>query len=122
VRFPRATHPILVCRRSPQPVRAALAGIAKRREVTLHRAKTRVTRVTEGCDCLGCTFEQRPSPRSGQQAIDMVPAKAAHQTMRHHLQEGTSRRAPISPQAGVEMGHPMGTGGGPRRISAYLSI
>jgi RNA-directed DNA polymerase len=98
---------ILVCRRSPQPVLAALAGIAKRMERTLHRDKTRVTRVTEGCDCLGGNLVKRKSPRRGQQAIDMFPAKSAQQTMRHRRKYVTSRRAPISPKACVAMVNPM---------------
>jgi len=79
-------------------------------DVTLHRDKTRGTRVTEGCDGIGCNFVQRKSPRSGKPAIDIFPAQSAQQTMRHRLQSVTSRRAPISPTACVEMGHPMVTG------------
>jgi RNA-directed DNA polymerase len=109
--LPRAADDaILLGRRSPQPVRAACEGIAKRMDVTLHRDKTRGTRVTEGCDGIGCNFVQRKSPRSGKPAIDIFPAQSAQQTMRHRLKSVTSRRAPISPTACVEMGHPMVTG------------
>ena len=102
-----ADDALLVCRRSPQPVRAAFEGIAKRMDLTINRDKTRVTRVTDGFDFLGFNCVQRRSPRSGKQAIYMVPAKAAQQNMRHRLQYGTSRRAPSSPKACVEMVHPM---------------
>lgn len=80
-----ADDAILVCRRSPQPVLAAFAGIAKRMELTLNRAKTRVTRVTDGCDGIGVNWVKRTSPRSGKQAIDMFPAKSAQQKMRNRL-------------------------------------
>jgi len=102
-----ADDAILVCRRSPQPVLAAFEGIAKRMELTRNRDKTRVTRVTEGCDFLGFHFVKRTSPRSGKQAIDIVPAKSAQQKRRNRLKYVTSRRAPISPQECVEMVHPM---------------
>ena len=105
-----ADDAILVCRRSPQPVRAAFAGIANRMDLTINRAKTRVTRVTDGCDCIGCTCVKRTSPRSGKNAIAIVPAKSAPQKIRHRLQSVTSRRAPSSPQEFVEMVNPMGTG------------
>jgi RNA-directed DNA polymerase len=80
-----ADDAILVCRRSPQPVRAAFEGIAKRRELTINRDKTRVTRVTEGVDVLGFTCVKRRSPRSGKQAISMFPAQSAQQKMRNRL-------------------------------------
>jgi group II intron reverse transcriptase/maturase len=106
-----AADAILVCRRSSKAALAAFEGIATRMDWTLNRDKTRVTRVTEGCDCLGMHFVKRRSPRSGKQAIDMFPAKTAQQTIRNRLTSVTSRRAPISPQAFVEMVHPMVTGG-----------
>src|SRR5712691_5662478 len=105
-----ADDAILVCRRSPQPVLAAFEGIAKRMELTLNRDKTRVTRVTEGFDCIGFHFVKRTSPRSGKQAISIFPAKSAQQKIRNRLKDGTSRRAPISPKECVEMVHPMGMG------------
>jgi hypothetical protein len=102
-----ADDAILVCRRSPQPVLTAFEGIAKRMAVTLNRDKTRVTRVTEGFDCLGFTFVKRTSPTSGKPAIYIFPAQSAQQTMRNRLQYVTSRRAPMSPQECVDMVHPM---------------
>jgi group II intron reverse transcriptase/maturase len=105
-----ADDAMLVCRRRPQPVLAAFAALATRMALTLNRDKTHVTRVTEGCDVIGFTFVKRQSPRSGKNTISMVPAKSAPQTMRHRLQYLTSRRAPIGPQAGVEMVHPIVTG------------
>jgi RNA-directed DNA polymerase len=105
-----ADDAILVCRRSPQPVLAAFEAIAKRRELTLNRDKTRVTRVTEGFDFLGFNVVKRKSPRSGKQAIYMFPAKSAQQTIRNRLKYVTSRRAPMNPQECVAMVHPMVTG------------
>ena len=102
-----ADDAILVCRRSPQPVLAAFAGIAKRRDLPIHRDKTRVTRVTDGLDCIGFNFVKRRSPRRGKQAIDMFPAKSAQQKIRNRLTSVTSRRAPISPKEFVEMVNPM---------------
>jgi RNA-directed DNA polymerase len=102
-----ADDAILVCRRSPQPVLAAVEGIAKRMELTLNRDKTRVTRVTDGFDFIGFNVVKRKRPRRGKQAIYMFPAKSAQQKMRNRLQYVTSRRAPISPKAFVEMVHPM---------------
>ena len=102
-----ADDAILVCRRSPQPVLATLEGIAKRMELTLNRAKTRVTRVTEGFDFLGCNCVKRTSPTSGKQAIYIFPAQSAQQTMRNRLKYVTSRRAPINPKEFVAMVHPM---------------
>jgi RNA-directed DNA polymerase len=105
-----ADDAILVCRSSPQPVRAACEGIAKRMDVTSNRDQTRVTRVPNGCDCMGCNCVTRRSPRRGKQALDMCPAQSAQQKMRHRLQSVTARRAPSSPKACVEMVHPMGLG------------
>jgi RNA-directed DNA polymerase len=105
-----ADDAILVCRRSPQPVLAACEGIAKRMDLTINRDKTRVTRVTDGFACIGFNFVKRQSPRSGKPAIDIFPAKSAQQKMRNRLKSVTSRRAPISPKAFVDMVHPMGTG------------
>src|SRR5207249_7505911 len=51
-----ADDAILVCRRSPQPVVAALEAIATRMDLTLNRDKTHVTRVTEGFDFIGFNF------------------------------------------------------------------
>ena len=57
-----ADDAILVCRRSPQSVLAAFEGIAKRMDLTINRAKTRVTRVTDGFDFIGFNFVKRKSP------------------------------------------------------------
>jgi group II intron reverse transcriptase/maturase len=107
-----ADDAVLVCRRSPQPARAACAAIAKRMDLTLNHDKTRVTRVTEGFDCLGLHCVQRKSLRRGKHTIDLFPAKAAQQTMRKRLKYVTSRRAPSSPQACVTRVNPMVTGWG----------
>jgi RNA-directed DNA polymerase len=110
VRFPRATRPVRVCRRSPQPVLAAFEAIATRMELTLNRDKTRVTRLTDGFDVIGFQFVKRKSPRSGKSTIYVFPAKSAQQKIRNRLQYLTSRRAPISPQAFLEMVNPIVTG------------
>ena len=89
---------------------AAFEAIAKRMELTLNRDKTRVTRVTDGFECIGVNFGKRTSPRSGQQAIYIFPATSAQQKRRNRLKYVTSRRAPISPKECVEMVHPMGMG------------
>jgi RNA-directed DNA polymerase len=100
----------LVCRRRPQPVRAAFAAIAKRMDLPLTRDKTRVTRGIEGCDCIGFHFVKRKSPRSGKHTIYTFPAKSAQQKIRNRLKYLTSRRAPITPKACVAMVHPIVTG------------
>jgi group II intron reverse transcriptase/maturase len=101
-----ADDAILVCRRSPPPALAACEAMATRMELPLHRAKTRVTRLTDGCDFIGVNFVKRQSPSSGKNTIDSFPAKAAQQKSRHRLTSLTSRRAPIRPQAFLEMVHP----------------
>jgi group II intron reverse transcriptase/maturase len=105
-----ADDAILVCRKSPQPVLAAFEAIAKRRDLTLNRDKTHVTRVTEGFEFLGFHFVKRRSPRSGKNAIYIFPAKSAQQKVRNRVKYITSRRAPISPQEFVAMGNPIVTG------------
>jgi group II intron reverse transcriptase/maturase len=105
-----ADDAILVCRRSPQPARAAFAAIAKRMDLTLNRDKTRVTRVIDGFDCIGFHCVKRQSPSSGKNPIYTFPAKSAQQKMRNRLKSLTSRRAPITPKACVEMVHPIVTG------------
>src|SRR6185503_4339840 len=94
-----ADDAMLVCRRSPQPVLAALESIATRMDLTINRDKTHVTRLTDGCDVSGCPCVKRKSPSRGKHTIDMFPAKYAQQKIRNRLQHLTSRRAPISPQA-----------------------
>jgi group II intron reverse transcriptase/maturase len=105
-----ADDAILVCRRSPQPARAAFEAIAKRMDLTLNRDKTRVTRVTDGFDFIGCNVVKRKSPRSGKSTIYIFPAKSAQQKIRNRLKYITSRRAPITPKAFVEMVNPIVTG------------
>ena len=105
-----ADDAILVCRRSPQPARAAFAAIAQRMDLTLNRDKTHVTRVTEGFDFLGFHFVKRKSPSSGKHTIYIFPAQSAQQKIRNRLKYITSRRAPISPKAFVDMVNPGVTG------------
>jgi RNA-directed DNA polymerase len=105
-----ADEAILVCRRSPQPARAAFEAIAKRMDLPLNRDKTHVTRVTEGFDCIGFNFVKRKSPSSGKNTISIFPAKSAQQKIRNRLKYITSRRAPISPKAFVDMVNPVVTG------------
>jgi RNA-directed DNA polymerase len=105
-----ADDAILVCRKSPQPVVAALEAIATRMDLTLNRDKTHVTRVTDGFDFIGFNFVKRKSPRSGKNTIYIFPAKSAQQKIRSRLKYITSRRAPISPQEFVDMVNPIVTG------------
>jgi group II intron reverse transcriptase/maturase len=105
-----ADDAILICRSSPQPAHAAFEAIAKRMDLTLKRDKTRVTRGTDGCDFLGFHFVKRKSPSSGKNTIYTFPAKSAQQKIRHRLKYLTSRRAPITPKACVEMVNPIVTG------------
>jgi group II intron reverse transcriptase/maturase len=102
-----ADDAILVCRRSPQPVLAAFEAIATRMALTLNRDKTRVTRLTDGFDFIGYQFVKRKSPSSGKNTIYIFPAKSAQQKIRNRLKYLTSRRAPMSPKAFVDMVHPM---------------
>jgi RNA-directed DNA polymerase len=106
-----ADDAILVCRRSPQPALTAFEAIAKRMELTLNCDKTRVTRLTDGFDFIGFQFVKRKSPRSGKNTIYLFPAKSVQQKIRNRLKYLTSRRAPISPKAFVEMVNPIGLGG-----------
>jgi RNA-directed DNA polymerase len=105
-----ADEAILVGRRSPQPVLAAFEAIAQRRDLTLNRDKTHVTRVTEGCEFIGFNVVKRKSPRSGKNTIDIVPAQSAQQKIRRRLKYLTSRRAPMSPPEVVGMVNPLVTG------------
>jgi RNA-directed DNA polymerase len=111
VRFPRATRPIVVCRRSPQPALTACEAIATRMELTLKREKTRGTRLPDGFDCIGFKFVKRKSPSSGRNTLYIFPAKSAQQKIRNRLKYLTSRRAPIRPQAFVGLVNPIVTGG-----------
>jgi RNA-directed DNA polymerase len=99
-----------VCRRSPPPALTAFEAIATRMELTLNRDTTRVTRLTDGCDCIGFQCVQRKSPKSGKNTIYIFPAKSAQQKIRNRLKYLTSRRAPISPKACVAMVKPLVTG------------
>jgi RNA-directed DNA polymerase len=105
-----ADDAILVCRSSPQPAHAAFEAIAKRMDLTLNHDKTRVTRVSDGFDCIGFHFVKRKSPSSGKNTIYTFPAKSAQQKIRNRLKYLTSRRAPISPKEFVEMVKPIVTG------------
>jgi group II intron reverse transcriptase/maturase len=100
----------LMCRRRPQPVLAALKAIATRMDLTINRDKTHVARLTDGFDFSGFQFVKRKSPSRGKNTIDMFPAKSAQQKIRNLLKHLTSRRAPSSPQAFVDMVNPMVTG------------
>ena len=80
-----ADDAILVCRKSPQPVLAALEALATRMDLPRNRDKTHVTRVTDGCDFIGFNVVKRRSPRSGKNAISIFPAKSAQQKIRNRL-------------------------------------
>ena len=59
VRFPRATRPILVCRRSATQALEAFEAIALRMGLTINREKTRITKLTAGFDFIGYQFVKR---------------------------------------------------------------
>jgi RNA-directed DNA polymerase len=105
-----ADDAVLVCRRNAHAALAAFEGIATRMDLTLNRDKTRVTRLTDGFDFIGFNFVKRRSPKSGKNTIYIFPAKSSHQKIRNRLKFLTSRRAPISPKAFVEMVNPIVTG------------
>jgi hypothetical protein len=67
--------------------------------------------LTAGFDFVGFQFVKRKRPSSGKHTIYIFPAQSAQQTIRNRLQYLTSRRAPISPKAFVELGNPVLTGG-----------
>ena len=96
-----ADDAILVCRQSAAQALQALAAMARRMGLTLHRDKTRSTKRTEGLDVLGCHFVKRRSPTSGKDAIDIVPSQAAPCRVRRRRKTLTKRRAPIAPPACV---------------------
>lgn len=103
---------IVGCRSSPQPVLAAFEAIATRREWPRNRAKTRVTRLTDGGAFVGGHCVTRKRPRSGKNTSSLFPAQSAQQQSRNRLQDLPARRAPGSPKACVARGHPRVTGWG----------
>ena len=106
-----ANGAILVCRQSAYPARDAFTAIAQRMGLTLNRDKTRITKLTEGFDFLGFHLVKRQSPPSGKQAIYIFPAKTSQPKIRKRLKYLPSRRAPITPQAVVEVVKHTVTGG-----------
>lgn len=102
-----ADDAILVCRRNAQAALAAFEAIAKRMALTLTRDKTRITRLTEGFDFIGCNFVKRKSRSRGKNPIYIFPAKSAQQKIRNRLKLLTSRRAPINPQTFVDLVNPV---------------
>jgi len=106
-----AADAILVCRHSAYPARDAFTALAQRRGLTRNRDKTRSTKRTEGCDFLGFHLVKRQSPPSGKQAIYIFPAKTSQPKIRKRLKYLPSRRAPITPQAVVEVVKHTVTGG-----------
>src|SRR5215510_5768652 len=97
-----ADDAILVCRRSAEQALQAFEAIATRMALTINRDKTRITKLTEGFDFLGCTFVKRRSPTSGKMAIYIFPSKAAQRNIRRRIKYFTQRRAPITPAEFVE--------------------
>jgi hypothetical protein len=104
-RFPRATRPILVCRKSAEHALEALeafAAIASRMGLTINREKTRIARLTEGFDFIGFQFVKRRSPKSGKWSIYIFPSKASQRNIRRRIKYFTKRRAPMTPAEFVE--------------------
>jgi hypothetical protein len=99
VRFPGATHPILVCRGSAEQALEAFAEIAARMGLTINHEKTRITKLTAGFDFIGFQFVKRRSPTSGKPCIYMFPSKAVQRNIRRRIKYFTKRRAPITPRS-----------------------
>jgi group II intron reverse transcriptase/maturase len=97
-----ADDAILVCRHSASQALQAFEAIATRMALTINRDKTRITKLTEGFDCLGFTFVKRRSPTSGKRASYIFPSKAAQRRVRQRIKAFTKRRAPIAPQEFVQ--------------------
>jgi len=97
-----ADDAILVCRKRAEQGLEALAAIASRMGLTIHREKTRITKLTEGFDFIGFQFVKRRSPTSGKPSIYIFPSKAAPRNIRRRIKFFTKRRAPITPAEFVE--------------------
>jgi RNA-directed DNA polymerase len=102
VQLPRATRPILVCRKSAEQALEAFAAIASRMGLTINREKTRITKLTEGFDFIGFQFVKRRSPKSGKWSIYIFPSKAAQRNIRRRIKYFTKRRAPMTSAGFVE--------------------
>jgi group II intron reverse transcriptase/maturase len=102
----------LGCRKRAEQALQAFAALATRMALPINRAKTRITKLTEGFDFLGFHCVKRRSPTSGTQASDLVPSKAAHCRVRRRIKPFTKRRAPIAPQEFVPQVQQVGRGWG----------
>lgn len=98
---------ILVCRKGSGPALAAFKAIAKRMDLTVNEAKTKVTKLTDGFDFIGFNFVKRKSPTTGKNTIYIFPAKSAQQKIRNRLKYLTSRRAPIKPKEFIDLVKPV---------------
>ena len=101
-RFPRATRPILVCRKSAEQALEVFAAIASRMGLTINREKTRITKLIEGFDFIGFQFVKRRSPKSGKRSIYIFPSKGSQRNIRRLIKYFTKRRAPMTPAEFVE--------------------
>ena len=111
-----AAEALLVWRPSAAPALQAFEARATRRALTITRAKTRRTQLTEGCDVLGCPLVKRRRPTRGQGALYLLPSKAAPRRGRRRRQACTTRRAPLAPPAFVQPGQ-QGVRGGATTIA-----
>jgi len=96
-----ADDALLVCRGHAERALHAFEVMVERMDLIINRAKTRITKGTEGFDYRGFHFVKRRSPTSGKQHIDIFPSKAAQRSIRRRIQYCTKRRAPVPPETFV---------------------
>jgi RNA-directed DNA polymerase len=77
VRFRRATHLVILCRRgNAEAALHHLHGIMGKLKLTVNEDKTRICKIPEGeFDFLGYTFGRMYSPRTGQARLGQRPSK-----------------------------------------------
>lgn len=92
-----ADDAVLVCRKDATQALEAFEAIARRMGLTVNRAKTRITKLTEGFDFLGFHFVKRRSPTTGKPGIYIFPSKSSQRNIRRRIKYFTQRRAPVPP-------------------------
>jgi RNA-directed DNA polymerase len=99
VRFPSATHLVILCRARPEVYLAAAKAVLDRLGLALNEQKTRVVDVRrESFDFLGNRFVVQPSKRTGAIRPYYYPApkamKAVKQKIREAVRRGQHRSLP----------------------------
>lgn len=92
-----ADDAILVCRKNAEKALQAFEAIAWRMELVVNRAKTRITKLTDGFDFIGFQFVKRRSLNTGKWAIYVFPSKSSQSNIRRRIKYFTKRRAPVPP-------------------------